>query len=274
MKSVVIAWLIFGCIPFARADVNLAVISTAGAVDGSPRAASTAQKYARPTAADLVRLKDSDTWVRFDKVPADAAIEVCGDDVPDGTVSTWGAPCTKWPWLAAGQVPKVVGPVTANRNTLLVSWAPPTQNTDGSALTNLSGYRIYYGPTISAQPNFVDLAAPATEFKMTGLPAGTISLSMTALAGSAESDRTPVVSGVTKPPVISPASPRNLRSDDQLTVYDIVKAKGKLTLKAIGAVTIGTLCTPSEGAPAGMGVVPTASVVPKTTVLAPVARCP
>jgi hypothetical protein len=26
-----------------------------------------------------------------------------------------------------------------------VSWAPPTQNTDGSTLTNLAGYRIYYG---------------------------------------------------------------------------------------------------------------------------------
>lgn len=26
-----------------------------------------------------------------------------------------------------------------------VSWVPPTTNTDGSALTNLAGYRIYYG---------------------------------------------------------------------------------------------------------------------------------
>lgn len=26
-----------------------------------------------------------------------------------------------------------------------LSWTPPTTNTDGSSLTNLSGYRIYYG---------------------------------------------------------------------------------------------------------------------------------
>ncbi len=26
-----------------------------------------------------------------------------------------------------------------------MSWEPPTQNTDGSALTNLAGYRIVYG---------------------------------------------------------------------------------------------------------------------------------
>jgi len=28
---------------------------------------------------------------------------------------------------------------------LTVSWAPPTPNTDGTALTNLNGYRILYG---------------------------------------------------------------------------------------------------------------------------------
>lgn len=29
--------------------------------------------------------------------------------------------------------------------TALISWTPPTQNTDGSALTDLAGYRIRYG---------------------------------------------------------------------------------------------------------------------------------
>ena len=28
---------------------------------------------------------------------------------------------------------------------MAVSWTPPTQNTDGSPLTNLAGYKIYYG---------------------------------------------------------------------------------------------------------------------------------
>jgi len=31
-----------------------------------------------------------------------------------------------------------------------LSWTPPTQNTDGSTLTNLSGYRIYYGTSSGA----------------------------------------------------------------------------------------------------------------------------
>lgn len=38
-------------------------------------------------------------------------------------------------------------PVTSASATL--SWDAPTTNTNGSALTDLSGYRIYYGPSAS-----------------------------------------------------------------------------------------------------------------------------
>jgi len=30
--------------------------------------------------------------------------------------------------------------------TIALSWTPPTTNADGSALSDLSGYKIYYGP--------------------------------------------------------------------------------------------------------------------------------
>jgi Putative Ig domain len=33
----------------------------------------------------------------------------------------------------------------ASRGTAMLTWEPPTQNTDGTALTNLAGYRIVYG---------------------------------------------------------------------------------------------------------------------------------
>jgi hypothetical protein len=38
-----------------------------------------------------------------------------------------------------------------------LSWTPPTQNTDGSPLTNLAGYRIYWGPSQSSYPNSATL---------------------------------------------------------------------------------------------------------------------
>jgi hypothetical protein len=40
-----------------------------------------------------------------------------------------------------------VNAVSASGATL--SWTPPTVNTDGTALTDLAGYRIYYGKSAS-----------------------------------------------------------------------------------------------------------------------------
>ena len=38
---------------------------------------------------------------------------------------------------------------------MTLSWTPPTENTDGTALTNLAGYRIYYGLSEGNYPNRV-----------------------------------------------------------------------------------------------------------------------
>lgn len=42
----------------------------------------------------------------------------------------------------------VVSPISTGSITL--SWTPPTENTDGTPLTDLSGYKIYYGTSASA----------------------------------------------------------------------------------------------------------------------------
>jgi len=41
-----------------------------------------------------------------------------------------------------------------------LSWQPPTQNTDGSPLANLAGYRIYWGTQQGSYPNSVTLNNP------------------------------------------------------------------------------------------------------------------
>jgi hypothetical protein len=41
-----------------------------------------------------------------------------------------------------------------------LSWNPPTQNTDGSPLTNLSGYRVYWGTSQSNLTNSVTVNNP------------------------------------------------------------------------------------------------------------------
>lgn len=41
-----------------------------------------------------------------------------------------------------------------------LSWQPPTQNTDGSPLTNLAGFKVYWGPSLGTYPNSVTLNNP------------------------------------------------------------------------------------------------------------------
>jgi hypothetical protein len=42
-----------------------------------------------------------------------------------------------------------------------LSWAPPTQNTDGTALTDLTGYRILYGRSANDLDRTVELQNPS-----------------------------------------------------------------------------------------------------------------
>lgn len=45
-------------------------------------------------------------------------------------------------------------------NTAVVSWMPPTERTDGSALTDLAGYRVYYGKSLNAMTRTIDIRNP------------------------------------------------------------------------------------------------------------------
>ncbi|HEY6924412.1 MAG TPA: fibronectin type III domain-containing protein [Steroidobacteraceae bacterium] len=62
-------------------------------------------------------------------------------------------------------------PVTA---TASLSWLPPTDNTDGSKLTDLAGYNIYYGTESSALTQTIQVTNPAAlGYVVTGLAKGT-----------------------------------------------------------------------------------------------------
>jgi hypothetical protein len=41
-----------------------------------------------------------------------------------------------------------------------LSWTPPTSNTDGSPLTNLAGYRVYWGPSAGNYTNSATVSNP------------------------------------------------------------------------------------------------------------------
>lgn len=58
--------------------------------------------------------------------------------------------------------------------TAMLTWTPPTKNTDDSALTNLAGYRVLYGPSPSLLATIIDVRNPSVSaYTVENLTAGT-----------------------------------------------------------------------------------------------------
>jgi hypothetical protein len=62
-----------------------------------------------------------------------------------------------------------------------LTWTPPTQNSDGSALTNLAGYKIHYGTSTSNLTQTVQVANPGlTSYVLSNLSSATWYFGVTA----------------------------------------------------------------------------------------------
>jgi hypothetical protein len=71
-------------------------------------------------------------------------------------------------------------PASADKS-IDVTWAPPTAYTNGSALTDLAGYTIYYGTSPSQLTKSVSVSnAGATDYVVGGLTGGTWYFAVTA----------------------------------------------------------------------------------------------
>jgi Putative Ig domain len=81
----------------------------------------------------------------------------------------------------------------AATGTATLSWLPPTQNANGSVLTDLAGYHIYYGTTPDLEQSVTLANAGLTRYVLTGLARATWYFAMTAYdSAGRESDRTAV----------------------------------------------------------------------------------
>ncbi len=131
-------------------EVTAANVNTAPVISGDPAATAMvdAAYSFTPTATDA----DNDTltfsvenlpaWLQFDPAtgqlsgtPSAADIGAYNNvriSVSDGTDTTALAPFD-------------ITVVAAGTGSITLSWTAPTQNTDGSALTDLAGYKFYYG---------------------------------------------------------------------------------------------------------------------------------
>ena len=99
------------------------------------------------------------------------------------TVTAGGASAT------LGSFTVTVAAAPAQTGTALLNWVPPTQNTDGSAITNLAGYYIYYGSSPTTMTNRIQISnAGLSAYTVTGLASGTTYFAISAYeSGGAES---------------------------------------------------------------------------------------
>jgi Putative Ig domain len=99
--------------------------------------------------------------------------------------------------LASASLPAFSITVTeVSSGSVTLSWQPPTQNVDGTALTDLAGFRIYYGTSPTNLNQSVDIANPGlSRYVVENLSPATWYFAMKSYTAAAtESDLSGVVS--------------------------------------------------------------------------------
>jgi len=77
-----------------------------------------------------------------------------------------------------------------------VDWTPPTENSDGSALTNLAGYTVYYGTSPERLTESVKISNPGlSAYTLSNLASGTWYFAVSSYSSTGvESTRSGVIS--------------------------------------------------------------------------------
>ena len=167
--------------PTKSASASVTVAAKAGppTITGTPQtSAHVGQSYSfqpsatSPSGATLTfQIANKPSWATFNAssgllsgTPASANIGTYANitiSVTDGTNSA------SLPAYTITVLAGVTGAAT-------LSWTAPTTRTDGSALTNLAGYHLYYGTTPGSYPNVITVANPGlATYVVSNLPAGT-----------------------------------------------------------------------------------------------------
>jgi hypothetical protein len=194
------------CLPSFAVKV-LALPDTPPVLSGKPAATATVgSAYSfTPTARDPNGLKvtfmiwGKPAWLNFDKTtgrlygtPTEADVGKYG---PMGIEATDGYYMGALPGFAI-TVPSQGAALPPSAVT--IAWTPPTENTNGSTLTNLAGYHLYYGTTQSNLSKVVDITNPGlATYVLSDLTSGTWYFALTSVnTAGVESARSTVISTV------------------------------------------------------------------------------
>jgi hypothetical protein len=173
---------------FLCALVTLPLAACGGGSDGSSSAAATSADT--DTAAALVSPSVGviDRSSGAESTPSTASVA----SNPTSTVTT----ATTTPASGTNTSSTVAKTTTTVNGVATLDWLPPTENSDGSTLTNLAGYTVYYGTSPDNLAQSVKVSNPGlTAYAVTGLTSGTWYFAVTSYsADGVESSRTTTVS--------------------------------------------------------------------------------
>lgn len=137
---------------------------------------------------------------------------------------------------------------SAFAGTAVLTWDAPTMYEDGSPLTAVDEYRLYYGCQASGQYDQQETVDGAeTTYVVEGLPdIGVCYFVATAVVGSLESVYSNEASKSFGGPV-PPSPPANLVVDPgELTAYGLVQSRDNIVLLPVGTVAPDTECDGSK----------------------------
>lgn len=134
--------------------------------------------YFRPTARDAngdrlsFSIVNKPAWARFS--PTTGALSGTPTAGQAGTYQN--VTIRVWDGKATTTLPPyaiVVAPPDTTTHTVTLNWTPPVRNADGSALTDLAGYRIYYGTAPRTYSNVLSVSDAAVQSaELQGLASG------------------------------------------------------------------------------------------------------
>ena len=169
------------------AGVGSTSAATAPSIGGTPAGVVLAEQFYSftPTAADpagnplTFSIQNTPRWASFNSVSGELSGTPTVADV--GTFSEIAVSVSDGVHSAALAQFSIVVTESA-QGTATLTWTAPTDNTDGTPLTNLTGYRIYFGNRADALSQTISVDnAGTTDYVVGNLTAGTWYFAITAL---------------------------------------------------------------------------------------------
>jgi hypothetical protein len=179
---------------FLCALVTLPLAACGGGSDGSSSAAATTADTDTAPALVSPSVGVIDRSSGVDSTPSTAS--VASNTTSTVTTATAATTTPASGTNTSSTVAKTTAPVTTVNGVATLDWLPPTENSDGSTLTNLAGYTVYYGTSPDNLAQSVKVTNPGlTAYAVTGLSSGTWYFAVTSYsADGVESSRTTTVS--------------------------------------------------------------------------------